>query len=614
MLPTAAPPTAEPPPLELVSPGEGAATRAPKPRPAAAPGVHGRRYQRGVALGQVALLPACVDDYVSADHLVRAIDAFVDSLDLGALGFIYSTGALTAGQPAYDPADLLKLFLYGYLNQLRSSRRLDQECGRNLELMWLLKGLRPSYRSIATFRSANAEALKAANRAFVRLCRELQLVGGECFGLDGSFFNANASAASVKSKEQIEAQLAACERDLERYLNELEHNDAAAGDTPATPSITPEQLTALQARAAQCTEWLATLEENGADVLGTTDPDARHLTKRGQTLTGYNVQAVVDDAYKLIVEHEVTNAGNDLGQLLPMAEQTLTHLDLKAAGAHDDTAAAPDTTPASDTAAAPPPAEPATAAVAPVAAPPAAAPAPRFLADAGYYTESDIAACQAQGLRVDVPIPKKQGSAERDGRYPGTAFRYDEVANCYYCPAEHTLKPQGQPSPKNGVLRQRYVSDPQHCQQCPQRAACLPEKTKYRQIFRSEHAAAIERHRAHMQANPGSMRERAGLCEHPFGTLKRWLGWDHFLVRGFEKVRGEMALLVNCYNLRRVLSILGVAPFIAICQARQRAREQAQAVLAALLRLMAALRTRRRARMAPARHRHAIFIACPGAA
>ena len=242
MLPSAIPAAADPPPLELVHPGETPPARALKPRPAAAPGVHGRRYQQGVPLGQVALLPACVDDYVSADHLVRAIAAFVDSLDLGVLGFIYSTGALTAGQPAYDPADLLKLFLYGYLNRVRSSRRLEQECARNLELMWLLKGLRPSYRSIATFRSANAKALKAANRAFVRLCRELQLVGGECFGVDGSFFNANASAASVKSKEQIAAQLAACERDLERYLEELAANDAAAGDTPATPSITPEQL------------------------------------------------------------------------------------------------------------------------------------------------------------------------------------------------------------------------------------------------------------------------------------------------------------------------------------------------------------------------------------
>jgi transposase len=209
MLPTAAALAVDPPPLELVSPGEGEATLAPKPRVAAAPGVHGRRYQRGVPLGQVALLPACVDDYVSADHLVHAIDAFVDSLDLAALGFIYSTGGLTAGPPAYDPADLLKLFLYGYLNRVRSSRRLEQECARNIELMWLLKGLRPSDRSIATFRSANAKALKAANRAFVRLCRELQLVGGECCGLDGSFFNAHASAASVKSKEQIEAQLAA---------------------------------------------------------------------------------------------------------------------------------------------------------------------------------------------------------------------------------------------------------------------------------------------------------------------------------------------------------------------------------------------------------------------
>lgn len=535
-----------PEPLELRPPGEGESTRAPKePNPG---GGRGRRYKEGLSPAQPMLLPPSVDDYVGADNPVRAIAAYVDMLDLEALGFARAAGALTAGQPAYAPAHLLKLYLYGYLNRVRSSRRLAAECERNLEVIWLLGGLRPGYHTIADFRVANAEALKAANRDFTQLCRDCGLIGGQRLGVDGSFFNASASAASVKTTQQLQAELTAWEREIERYHAELAANDAAeeAESTPAR--ITPEQLQALSARAEQRREQLKALEQSGETQVSHTDPDARRLRKNGRQVTGYNVQSVVDAERKLIVEHEVTNAGNDFGQLLPMAERTIAALGLQTAPPEDPRASAEANAPA--------PAEPV---------------APAFLADTGYYTEADIAACQARGITVYVPLPENKGTACAEGRLPGSAFRYDPEQKLYHCPAGHTLVPKGEPSPKNGVLRQRYASDAKVCAECPLRDRCLPEKTPVRQIHRTEHADAVDRHRRHMQGSQATMRERAALCEHPFGTLKRWLGWDHLLVRGFAKVRGEMALLVHCYNLRRLLSIFGVAGFIALCRQRQAA-------------------------------------------
>lgn len=515
------------------------------------------------------LLPPSVDDYVGPDHLVRAIGAYVDSLDLAALGFTRATGALTSGQPAYAPADLLKLYFYGYLNRVRSSRRLAAECVRNLEAMWLLCGLRPSYHVIADFRKDNAKALKQVGREFVHLCRDLGLIGGERFGIDGVLMNGWASGKSVKTKAELQAELDACEQAIARYEAALTAGDAAAEAGEAGATVSAEQLEAIRARAERRRTALQQLEDNGETQLSRHDPDARRLRKEGSALVGYNVQCVMDGAHKLIVTHAVTNAGNDLGQLVPMIEQTIEALGLPMAAG----AAAPADGDAAASGAA--------AALAALAAPTmatAADPAhlagpPQFLADAGYGLPADIATCQNRGYQVFVPLPEYHHPDEGDGRLPASAFTYDEAADVYHCPGGQTLKPQGKPQRKKGVQRQRYASNAKRCVGCALRAQCLPEKTPVRQIYRSEHAAAVARHRQRMQAHPEKMRERAALCEHPFGTMKRWLGWDHFLLRGFEKVRGEMALLVHCYNLRRVLSILGVAGFIAACRQRRAARQ-----------------------------------------
>jgi transposase len=510
-------------------------------------GGRARRYKEGLSLRQPLLLPACVDDYVRADHPVRAIAAYVDTLDLEALGFRHAGGACRAGQPAYAPGDLLKLYLYGYQQRVHSSRRLAVECERNLEVMWLLNGLRPNYHTIADFRKDNPRALRAANREFVLLCRDLGLIDGTRVGVDGSFFNGSASDASVKTRKQLQAELTALEQDIERYLEASEREDAREAGTDESPTVSATQLEALQAQAQRRREQLEQLAATGETQISTTDPDARRLSKNGQKVTGYNVQNVVDAQHHLILAHEVTHAGNDQGQLVPMAEQAREIL----AAAHGTE--------------------------------PALAPASlEVLADAGYFTGADIAACEPRGIVPYVPIPQQRGPAPRADRLCVEAFTYDPEQDVYHCPGGSTLSPLGQTESRSGVDYRRYRSRVSQCRSCPLRAQCLPPAGKRREILRSEHAEAVERHRARMAAAPGIMRERAALCEHPFGTLKRWLGWDHFLVRGFDKVRGEMAMTVHSYNFHRVLNILGVAAFIAYCQERRRAKSLATGLFVAL--------------------------------
>lgn len=300
-----------------------------------------RRYKAGQCRLQESLLPPRLEDYVDQGNHVRAIDAYVNSLDLAQLGFLHAAGrAAQAGQPAYDPADLLKLYMYGYTNKVRSSRCLERETQRNLEVIWLLGGLTPSYKTIADFRKHNARALMRVNREFTLLCRELALFGGHTVGIDGSFFRANASKGSIHTQDKLKKQIASLEQDIEAWHAELDQNDRQDGrpDTPTTtedPSLTTK-LEAMQEKLAAKQEQLQTLEASGDKQVSTTDPDARRLTKRGQSVSGYNVQIAVDDKHKLIAASGVTNEGNDSHQLAPMAEKTKAALGVETLTALSD--------------------------------------------------------------------------------------------------------------------------------------------------------------------------------------------------------------------------------------------------------------------------------------
>lgn len=495
-----------------------------------------RRYKQGVLREEEALLPARVEDYVSPENVVRAIDAYVDTLDLAALGFVHAQGELSSGQPAFSPACLLKLYLAGFLNRVHSSRRLALECKRNLEFIWLLEGLRPGFRCIAEFRQSNSAALQQCSREFVMLCRELRLLGRRTVAIDGAFFHGNASRASTLTDKRLRKELAKLELQIATYYQQLDEQDRAEQGAPAQLDEVPDlaaKITALKARQQLRQRQLQQLQESGERQLGQTDPDARILHKAHQDVVGYNVQSTVETRHKLIIHHEVTHAGNDAEQLATQAIAAKQILLVKKLIAEADT---------------------------------------------GYYSEEQLAACAQAGITAYVPPPNKYQIIEAQGRLSGASFTYDAQRDAYLCPGNQSLYPRGKPTERRGQMRTCYTCKASLCKACPLKDQCLPPRTPYRRIFRTEHASLIEAHRQRM-ARTGAqhMRERAATVEHPFGTLKCWFGYQHLLTRGFEKVRGEMSLAILAYNLLRVIHVLGIEKFKKICVKRRAIAQQAMA-------------------------------------
>lgn len=362
-----------------------------------------RTFKTGVSRDQTSFLPPRVEDYVAGDNPVRAIEAFVAALDLSKLGFGHAGSGGGAGQPPYHPADLLKLYLYGYTNRIRSSRTLEREAGRNLELIWLMRHLVPGYRTIANFRRDNWKALKAANREFVLLMRELDLLGGKVVAIDGAFFDGNASKASIKTQRRLAKRLAEIEQEIEAYGAALEANDSAEAERPpAGPDggegggDVAQKLAALMAKRTALKADLAQLEESGQTQLSRTDADARLLAKNGQVVAGYNVQIAVDDKHKLIAASEVVNDGNDTGQLYNMAKAAKEDLGVETLTA---------------------------------------------LADTGYYNGHTLKDCEENGIVAYVPQAKRTARLEAQDRISHEAFAYDPEANVYRCPAGKLLRP-----------------------------------------------------------------------------------------------------------------------------------------------------------------------------
>jgi transposase len=441
-----------------------------------------RRYKQGQNRNQDMLLPPSVEEYVSEDNTVRAIDAYVESLDLQKLGYTNTQGGISQGQPAYAPAALLKLYLYGYLMRIRSSRRLEQECYRNLEVMWLMAGLRPTFKTIANFRSTNAKALRETNRAFILLCRELELYGKELVAIDGSFFRGNASSKSIFTEKRLKGLLERLEVDINRYLNALDEAD----------KVEDKQLSEV-------------------------DPHVRRLKKHGQNVSGYNVQIAVDSKHALLAECDVTNDGNDLNQLAPMAVKAKEALKVETL---------------------------------------------TVVADTGYHNGAQLKECEDAAIIAYVPERAQKGSSATAERVPRSSFVYDAERNAYQCPQGRWLTYLG-PTEREGTTYSRYASKKADCAGCSLRETCLSAKGRRREIYRSEYEESVIRARERMQASGAAAlyKQRGCLAEHPFGTLKRRCGMDHFLVRTLPKVNGEMNLMMLCYNFKRVLNLLGMELF-----------------------------------------------------
>ncbi len=475
-----------------------------------------KRFIEGRDRDQATLFPERLDAAIGPDNPVRVVDVFVDALDLAELGFDVTPEA--TGRPGYHPAALLKIYLYGYLNQVQSSRRLERECQRKIELMWLICQLTPDFKTIADFRKDNGPAIRSACRQFVALCRNLHLLEEGRVASDGSKFKAVNNREKNFTHERLKKRIAAIDEGITRYLAELDRWDrrAAVTSTPVPAEKITElsgRIDALKARMESLAALEAKLVASGENQISLTDSDARAMTSKSHSAytVGYNVQTAVDTTNYLIVAHEVTNVGIDREQLSSMAEKAREALEAEAI---------------------------------------------EVLADKGYFKGEEIAACEEAG--IDVYVPKSQTSNSRaQGRLDKDDFIYDPENDYYMCPAGQLLTHRMTSEEKG---RGNHVYWTNVCGDCPLKSDCTTGKE--RRVRRWEREDVLDRAQARLDSFPGAMQQRRETVEHPFGTIKAWMGATHFKMKTLAHVATEMALHVLAYNIKRVIAILGVPELI----------------------------------------------------
>ena len=476
------------------------------------------RFVQGVDRGQSTLLPECLEDWVVDDNPVRVVNAFVDALDLAELGF--DAEPAVTGRPSYHPAALLKLYIYGYLNRVHSSRRLEREAGRNVEVMWLLARLAPDHKTIADFRRDNGPGIKNVCARFVEVCRKMGLLATASVAIDGSKFKAVNNRDKNFTRGKVDRRRTQMEESVARYLAALDTADRQ------DPSETLElKKTRIKERLANLSVEMAKLAAIEKQLFASpdqqvsfTDPDSRSMATsgRGSGVVGYNVQTAVDTEHHLIIAHEVTQSGSDRSQLANMAEQAKAVLQSDALD---------------------------------------------VVADRGYFKGEEILACEEANITVTLPKPMTSG-AKAAGRFGKQDFVYLADENVYRCPAGEKLQYRYTSEEKGQKMWSYWTSV---CAACPLKSKCTtgPE----RRIKRWEHEDVVERVQARLDKNPNAMRTRRETVEHPFGTLKMRMGATHFLCKTLPKVATEMALCVLGYNLTRVLNIVGMKPLLAAVRA-----------------------------------------------
>jgi transposase len=470
-------------------------------------------HLEGVSRDMAIQFPPTLDEYITADNPVRFIDAFVDQLDLQGLGFPRVIAA-TEGRPAYAPGDLLKLYIYGYLNRVRSSRLLERETQRNVEVMWLLKKLTPDHKTIADFRKDNPKALRQVCRDFTQLCKALELFGGELVAIDGSKFLAVNSRSRNFSREKLARALNDLEEKIARYLTELDQQDEHEPDLPpVTADALKVKIAHLRRRQEHYQTLQHQLEQSGEAQLSLTDPDSRSMPAGQGTSVSYNAQTAVDSKYKLIVAHEVTNAVTDQDQLAPMAIEAKQALGVTTLDA---------------------------------------------TADKGYYDGEAVKQCLAQGITPYLPKPHTSINQKR-GLYTKDDFSYDRNRDCYRCPQGAELGFRFA-TVENGRPMRYYATTA--CRTCAARALCTSNKGG-RRITRWADEHLLDEMAERVKAHPEIVQQRKELSEHPFGTIKRTMVQAYFLLKGLVKVNAEMSLTVLAYNLKRAVTILGVPKLIA---------------------------------------------------
>ncbi len=474
-------------------------------------------FIRGISRDQGTLFPERLDDYISEENPVRFIDAFVDELDLKELGFQRITPAWTGCSP-YRPQDLLKLYIYGYINKIRSSRKLEAETHRNIEVLWLLGKLSPDHKTIADFRKDTHKAFKGVFRAFSELCRRLDLFGGDLIAVDGSKFKAVNNPKRHFTKKKLQEHLKKLDEKIEQYLQDLDATDAQEVSVSSKDNTSiAEKIQKMKEQQITYTQLLSDLEEGGENQVSLTDKDSRSMPKSPNAKVGYNVQTAVDDKHHLIVEQDVTNEANDKAQLSKISIKAKEIM-----GVEELTATA----------------------------------------DRGYYTGEEIKICEENNITPYVPKPNSSSTKSR-GLYSKDLFIYDPNLDVYICPAGETLtysysaRPERKLNPDH--IEKYYTTSA--CKTCSSRTFCTTNK-KGRCISRWKQEHILEEMAKRLEAHPEMMKRRGALVEHPFGTIKFWNDQYHFLLIGLDKVKAEFSLMTLAYNIKRVIKEIGVPKMI----------------------------------------------------
>jgi transposase len=472
-------------------------------------------FIEGEARTQATLFPERLDDYISEDNPIRVIDIFIDNLNLTKLGF--KTTPANTGRPAYHPNTLLKLYVYGYLNRVQSSRRLEREAGRNVELMWLVARLAPDFKTIADFRKNNTKAIRLVCREFVQVCRKLDLFTDAFVAIDGSKFKAVNNRDKNYTQAKLKRRLDDIDKNINRYLEQIASADRQ--DDLATKDKTERletKIAKLKEEIKQLNNIEIQLQATPDKQISLTDPDARSMITRGTGIVGYNVQTAVDVKHHLIVAHEVTNVGHDRGQLSNMATQA------KEAIATEELT---------------------------------------VVADRGYYNGEEIKACEDAEYKTYLPKSQTSGNQAK-GLYGKRDFIYHSDIDEYTCPAGEHLIYRFSAKEKGKTIR-RYWSSA--CINCAMKQKCT--NGKYRRVSRWEHEAVLDKVNARIEHEPERMKARRETVEHPYGTIKHWMGYTHFQMRTLERVSTEMSLHVLAYNMKRVMNIMGITTLIEAMQA-----------------------------------------------
>jgi len=477
-----------------------------------------KRFVEGESRTQSTLFPETLDDYVAEDNQVRVIEAFIDEIDLSHLGF-KGIDPQATGRPSYHPSILLKIYVYGYLNRVQSSRRLERETHRNVELMWLTGRLTPDHKTIANFRKDNGDAIRAVCREFIVLCRQLGLFSEAIVAIDGSKFRAVNNRDKNYTRAKMKRRKERIEKSIDRYFSRLDSIDREDSSIANVKAVrVKEKITALKKQMRDLNKLEVQMLETSDKQVSLTDPDARAMATnaRSSGIVGYNVQTAVDTKHHLIVAHEVTNTNSDRSQLSNMAKQARTAIDAENL---------------------------------------------TVIADRGYFNGVEILACDEAGITTYVPKPETSG-AQAAGRFGKRDFHYLADTDEYLCPAGDRLIWR-QTSVERGKILHRYWSS--NCQNCSLKAQCTP--SKQRRVSRWEHESVLEAAQDRLDRDPDTMRVRKSTVEHPYGTIKLWMGSAHFLTKRLHRVSTEMSLHVLAYNLKRVMNILGIKPLIRAIQA-----------------------------------------------